>query len=128
MGDSLQAEEEIKEKSNTAAISDSVNGDEVGTLPDFGLGEAFDRVPSVATIQNNDRRKFWFLSLRGLNADYDLVEIDGVAFPANEFGRRNVSLDAIPSSLSSRIDIQELMTAAGNANAIGGITNGQVFP
>ncbi|WP_242098693.1 TonB-dependent receptor [Sphingomonas sp. CROZ-RG-20F-R02-07] len=122
-GARLQAKKDIAAKREISVISDSISSDEVGTLPDFGLGEALTRVPGISTIQNNGRGEAQFLSIRGLNADYNLVEIDGVPLPANEISRRNVSLDVIPSSLAARVDVYKSMTAAMNANAIGGIAN-----
>ena len=122
-GARLQAVREIEAKRGISVISDSISSDEIGTLPDFGLGEALTRVPGVSTVQNNGRGEAQFLSIRGLNADYNLVQIDGVSLPANEIGRRNVSLDVIPSSLASRVEVYKSVTAAMNGNAIGGIAN-----
>lgn len=122
-GARLQAKKDIAAKREISVISDSISSDEVGTLPDFGLGEALTRVPGISTIQNNGRGEAQFLSIRGLNADYNLVEVDGVPLPANEISRRNVSLDVIPSSLAARVDVYKSMDAAMNANAIGGIAN-----
>ncbi len=122
-GARLQAVREIEAKRQIAVISDSISADEIGTLPDFGLGEALQRVPGISTIQNNGRGEAQFLSIRGLSADYNLVQIDGVTLPANEIGRRNVSLDIIPSSLASRVEVYKSVTAAMNGNAIGGIAN-----
>ncbi len=122
-GARLQAKREIEAKREISVISDSISSDEIGTLPDFGLGEALTRVPGVSTIQNNARGEAQFLSIRGLNADYNLVQIDGVTLPANEIGRRNVSMDVIPSSLASRVEVYKSATAAMNGNAIGGTAN-----
>lgn len=122
-GARLQAAREIEAKRAIAVISDSISADEIGTLPDFGLGEALTRVPGVSTVQNNARGEAQFLTIRGLNADYNLVEIDGVPLPANEVGRRNVSLDVIPSSLASRVEVYKAVNASMNGNAIGGIAN-----
>jgi TonB-dependent receptor len=122
-GARLQAVREIEAKREIPVIADSISSDEIGTLPDFGLGEALTRVPGVSTIQNNARGEAQFLSIRGLNADYNLVQIDGVSLPANEVGRRNVSLDVIPSSLASRVEVYKSVNAAMNGNAIGGIAN-----
>lgn len=122
-GARLQAVQEVQAKRETVVISDSVSADEVGTLPDFGLGEALDRVPGISTMQNNARGESQFVSIRGLNADYNLVEIDGIVLPANEIGRRNVSLDVMPSSLAKRIDVYKSVVPAMNGNAIGGVTN-----
>ncbi|WP_428153554.1 TonB-dependent receptor [Brevundimonas sp.] len=119
----LQARNEIATKREATIILDSISADEIGSLPDFGLGEALERVPGVSTVQNNDRGEAQFLSIRGLNADYNLVEVDGVALPANELNRRNVSLDVIPSSLARRVDVAKSVTPAMNANAIGGVAN-----
>ena len=116
----LQPQTEIPPKRTAAIISDSISSDEIGSLPDFGLGEALERVPGVSTVQNNDRGEAQFLSIRGLNADYNLVQVDGVALPANELGRRNVSLDVIPSSLARRVDVSKSVTPNMNGNAIGG--------
>ena len=122
-GARLQSVKDIAAKRSIDVISDSISSDEIGTLPDFGLGEALTRVPGISTIQNNGRGEAQFLSIRGLNADYNLVEIDGVPLPANEINRRNVSLDVIPSSLAARVEVYKSMTAAMNGNAIGGIAN-----
>lgn len=122
-GARLQSVREIAAKREIAVISDSISADEIGTLPDFGLGEALQRVPGVSAIQNNARGEAQFLSIRGLNADYNLVQIDGVSLPANEISRRNVSLDVIPSSLASRVEVYKTRTAAMDANAIGGTAN-----
>jgi TonB-dependent receptor len=122
-GARLQAVREIAAKREIPVIADTISSDEIGTLPDFGLGEALTRVPGVSTIQNNARGEAQFLSIRGLNADYNLVQIDGVSLPANEIGRRNVSLDVIPSSLASRVEVYKSSTAAMNGNAIGGTAN-----
>ncbi|MCU6455553.1 TonB-dependent receptor [Sphingomonas sp. A2-49] len=122
-GARLQAIKDIAAKRSIGVISDSISSDEIGTLPDFGLGEALTRVPGISTVQNNGRGEAQFLSIRGLNADYNLVEIDGVPLPANEISRRNVSLDVIPSSLAARVEVYKSMDAAMNGNAIGGIAN-----
>lgn len=122
-GARLQALREIETKRLIGVISDTISSDEIGTLPDFGLGEALSRVPGVSTVQNNARGEAQFLSIRGLNADYNLVQIDGVSLPANEITRRTVSLDVIPSSLASRVEVYKSVTAAMNGNAIGGIAN-----
>jgi TonB-dependent receptor len=122
-GARLQAKKEIAAKREIAVVSDSIGSDEIGTLPDFGLGEALTRVPGVSTVQNNARGEAQFVSIRGLNADYNLVQIDGVSLPANETGRRTVSLDVIPSSLASRVETYKSVNAGMNGNAIGGIVN-----
>ena len=122
-GPARQYQQAIAVKRQLAVVSDSVTGDDVGSLPDFGLGEALVRIPGVSTIINNARGEAQLFTLRGLNADYNAVQIDGFSLPATETTRRNVSLDVIPSSLASRVDVFKTRTADMTGNAIGGIAN-----
>ena len=117
----LESARAVKRK--TDAITDSVTSDDVGSLPDFGLGEALVRVPGVTTIINNARGEAQLFTLRGLNADYNAVQVDGFSLPATESTRRNVSLDVIPSSLAQRVDVYKSMSANQTGNAIGGLAN-----
>lgn len=110
-------------KRGAQAITDSVTSDDVGSLPDYGLGEALVRVPGVTTIINNGRGEAQLFTLRGLNADYNAVEVDGFSLPATETSRRNVSLDVIPSSLAKRVDVYKSMNTSQTGNAIGGLAN-----
>lgn len=110
-------------KQKADAITDSVTSDDVGSLPDAGLGEALVRVPGVTTIINNGRGEAQLFTLRGLNADYNAVQVDGFSLPATETSRRNVSLDVIPSSLAQRVDVYKSVSANQTGNAIGGIAN-----
>lgn len=123
VGARLQSERAVEAKRELEVISDSVTGDEAGSLPDFGLGEALDRVPGVSTLQNNARGEAQLISIRGLNADYNLVQVDGVALPTTETNRRSVSLDVIPSSIAQRVEVYKTRTPDMDGNAVGGIVN-----
>lgn len=111
----------IEAKRADDRIVDAVSADEIGALPDFGFGEALQRVPGVSLLMNNQRGEAQFVTVRGLNSDYTLVERDGVALPATEQGRRNVSLDVLPSTIASRITVTKTLTPDMDANAIGGL-------
>ena len=113
----------IAEKRGTLVVSDGVSADEIGSIPDFGLGEALERVPGVSMIINNGRGESQFATLRGLNADYNSVVIDGLQLPSTETSRRNVSLDVIPSSLAKNLSVYKTFTPEMDGNAIGGLIN-----
>jgi TonB-dependent receptor len=104
-------------------ISDGISADEIGSVPDFGLGEAIQRVPGVAMTINNGRGEAQFLNLRGLNPDYNSVMVDGIALPSTETTTRNVSLDVLPASLAQHVSIYKTVTADMPADAIGGVVN-----
>lgn len=122
-GQVLSLRRAIAEKRALSVVSDTVSADEIGSIPDFGLGEALERVPGVSMIINNGRGESQFATLRGLNADYNAVLIDGLQLPSTETNRRNVSLDVIPSSLAKNISALKTFTPEMDGNAIGAIVN-----
>jgi len=122
-GKALSIQKAIADKREKSVISDGISSDEIGSIPDFGLGEALERVPGVSMIPNNGRGEAQFMTLRGLNPDYNTVTLDGVALPGTETTRRTVSLDVIPASLARRVSVYKSFTAEMEGNAIGGITD-----
>lgn len=120
-GQDLSIRQAIAAKREAGVVSDGVAADDIGTIPDFGLGEALQRVPGVSMIINNGRGEAQFMSLRGFNPDYNTVLIDGVALPSTETSRRIQSLDVIPASLAQQVDIYKSFNADMDSNAIGGI-------
>ncbi|MDF4005085.1 TonB-dependent receptor [Luteibacter sp. PPL552] len=122
-GKALSLQKAVAEKRALPVISDGISSDEIGSIPDFGLGEAVQRIPGVAMTINNGRGEAQFLNLRGLNPDYNTVTVDGVALPSTETTTRNVSLDVLPSSLAQQVSIYKSVTPDLPADAIGGITN-----
>lgn len=120
-GQHLSIRQAIGAKREAAVVSDGVAADDIGSIPDFGLGEALQRVPGVSMVVNNGRGEAQFMSLRGFNPDYNNVLIDGVALPSTETSRRVQSLDVIPASLAQQVDIYKSFNADMDSNAIGGI-------
>lgn len=122
-GKALSVQKAIAEKRALPIISDGISSDEIGSIPDFGLGEAVQRIPGVAMTINNGRGEAQFLNLRGLNPDYNTVTVDGIALPSTETTTRNVSLDVLPSTLAQQVSVYKSMTPDMPADAIGGVTN-----
>ena len=122
-GKALSAKRTIADKRSQSVISDGVSSDEIGSIPDFGLGEALQRVPGVSMILNNGRGEAQFMTLRGFNPDYNSVLVDGVSLPSTETTRRIISLDVIPSSMVKQATVYKTFTPEMEGNAVGGITN-----
>lgn len=122
-GHAYQLEKAIEAKKAITVISDSVSADEIGAIPEFGFGEALQRLPGVSFIMNNGRGEAQFATLRGLNPDYNSTTIDGIALPSTEETRRQVSLDVLPSVIASRISYFKTYTADLPGDAIGGVVD-----
>lgn len=122
-GKALSTRKAIADKRYEPVVSDGVSADDIGSIPDFGLGEALQRVPGVSMILNNGRGEAQFMTLRGFNPDYNSVLVDGVALPSTETTRRTVSFDVLPASLSKQVTVYKTFTPEMDGNAIGGITD-----
>lgn len=122
-GQMLSLRRAIADKRAEAVVSDAVSADDIGSIPDFGLGEALERLPGVSMITNNGRGEPQFATIRAFKSDYNQVTVDGMILPPTEAGTRTVSLDTIPSSAAKAIRIYKSFAPDMNGNAIGGIVD-----
>lgn len=102
-------------------ISDSVSADEIGTLPDFNVAEALQRVPGISTDQDNGEDRF--VVVRGFQPEYNFTTVDGLTLPSTDNASRAVLFDTIPSTLIDRVDVFKSFTADMDGQAIGGAIN-----
>ncbi len=123
VGEAYATEKAIDAKRQRGIVSDSISASEVGAIPEFGLGEALQRIPGVSFQINNGRGEAEFESIRGLNADYNSVTLDGILLPSTEETRRQVSFDVLPSIIANQLSVYKTYTADLPSDAIGGVTN-----
>ena len=89
-GEKYALEKAINNKRDAAIVSDGISADDIGSIPEFGLGDALRKVPGLALQINNGRGEDQFLTVRGLNPDYNSIEIDGLQLASTEETRRQV--------------------------------------
>ena len=107
-------------RSNVQLV-DSATADEIGKLPDFNAGDALKRLPGVSVnLYQGEPR---FVSIRGLNANYTTVTIDGLTMATPDSGGRQVYMEVIPSDLASHIDVTKTSSADVDGHGLGGIIN-----
>lgn len=99
-------------------ISDSIGNDEMGSLPDFNLAEAMQRIPGVSTDQSRGEERF--VIIRGMDSEYNFSTIDGLVLPSTDNASRAVLFDIIPSSAVRRVDILKSFSADMDGQGIGG--------
>ena len=121
-GEKYALEKSIDQKHSSNLVSDGIASDEIGAIPEFGLGDALRKVPGLALQINNGRGEDEFLTLRGLNPDYNSIEIDGLQLASTEETRRQVSLDILPSVLVSQVSVQKSWSVDQVSDAAGGVT------
>ncbi len=119
-GEKYALEKSIDQKRAASVVSDGISADEIGSIPEFGLGDALRKVPGLALQINNGRGEDQFLTVRGLNPDYNSIEIDGLQLVSTEETRRQVSLDMIPAVLVKQVTVNKSWSVDQVSDAIGG--------
>ncbi|SDC71815.1 TonB-dependent receptor [Massilia sp. PDC64] len=95
-----------------------VSSDDIGGLPDKNAAEALARLPGVAV--QRDQGEGRYVVVRGLDADYNSVAINGATVPSPEASRRAVALDVLPAGLIRELAVTKTLTTDQDANALGG--------
>lgn len=95
-----------------------VSSDDIGHLPDKNAAEALARMPGVSV--QRDQGEGRYVVVRGLDADYNSVTINGALVPSPEAGRRAVALDVLPAGLVRSLEVSKSATPDQDANSLGG--------
>jgi TonB-dependent receptor len=93
----------------------------ITSLPNTNIADAVGRAPSVTLERDEGEGKY--VQIRGTEPRLSNVTINGVHVPSPEAGVRNIKLDAVPSDLVDRIEINKTLSANQDADAIGGSVN-----
>ena len=108
----------IEAKRRADNIVEALYANDVGKLPDQNVAEAVRRLPGVSVA--NDQGEGRYVIIRGVNPNLVNVVLNGLTLPAPEPDGRQVKLDDIPSALIGSVIVTKSLTAAQDANAIGG--------
>lgn len=95
-----------------------ISSDDIGHLPDKNAAEALGRMPGVSV--QRDQGEGRYVVVRGLDADYNSVTINGALVPSPEAGRRAVALDVLPAGLVRSLEVSKSLTPDQDANSLGG--------
>lgn len=102
-------------------VTNVVSADQVGKFPDSNIGDALKRINGVNVQYDQGEARFG--QVRGTAADLTSVTVNGNRIPSAEGGTRNVQLDLIPSDMIQTIELNKVVTADMDGDAIGGEIN-----
>lgn len=100
------------------AIQDTVSSDSMGQYPDKNVGESLSRLPGISVTRDQGEGRF--VVVRGLDAAFNSVSVDGVAIGTPEDASRAAPLDVIPSESTERLTVVKAPTPDMPGDAIGG--------
>lgn len=111
----------LSSQKNTMGIVNVVSADQVGKFPDSNIGDALKRISGINVQYDQGEARFG--QVRGTSADLSSVTINGNRIPSAEGDTRNVQLDLIPADMVQTIEVNKVVTADMDADAIGGSIN-----
>lgn len=107
----------INSQKNNMGITNVVSADQVGKFPDSNIGDALKRISGINVQYDQGEARFG--QVRGTSANLSSVTINGNRVPSAEGDTRNVQLDLIPADMIQTIEVNKVVTADMDGDAIG---------
>jgi TonB-dependent receptor len=111
----------LNQQKNSKNITNIISSDQVGRFPDQNVGDALKRIPGINVQYDQGEARFG--NIRGTSPEYNSMAIDGDRIPSAEAETRSIQLDLIPSDMVQSIEVNKVVTADMDADAIGGSVN-----
>lgn len=104
---------------------DIVASDKFGLLPDSTVADALRRLPGVNLEKDAQGRAGRYVTIRGMNADFNTVSVNGQKVIVSNFdgASRSVPLDVVPAKNAESIEVTKSVLPSQSADAIGGAIN-----
>jgi iron complex outermembrane receptor protein len=104
-------------KKNTDSVVESVSAEDIGKLPDNGIGESIGRLPGISTQRNAGRANI--VSIRGFGPDFSTTTLNGREQTTTNDSRA-VEFDQYPSEILSGVDVYKTAEADRTAGGLVG--------
>lgn len=103
-------------------ITNLISADSFGQFPDASIADAARRLPGVTVVRGAGEGEGRYVTIRGLNADFNAVSLDGVRVSVSNFdgASRSVPLDVVSTKTAETIEVTKALTPDQDADAIGG--------
>jgi len=104
---------------------DIIASDKFGKLPDLTIADAVRRLPGVTVEKDSQGRAGRYVTIRGMNSDFNAVNINGQKVVVSNFdgASRSVPLDIIASNSADMIEVTKAPLPSDSADSIGGVIN-----
>ena len=102
-------------------ITNVVSAIQMGKFPDQNIGDALKRISGINVQYDQGEPRFG--QVRGTSADLSSVSVNGNRLPSAKDDTRNVQLDLIPADMIETIEVNKVVTADMDGDAIGGAIN-----
>jgi iron complex outermembrane receptor protein len=104
-------------KRNSEQIVESVSSEDIGKLPDNGIGESIARLPGISAQRNGGRANI--ISIRGFGPDFSTTTLNGRQQTTTNDSRA-VEFDQYPSEVLAGVDVYKTAEADKTAGGLVG--------
>lgn len=107
-------------KRDSLQIVDSLTQTEIQRLPDRSLAEVLDRVVGVSSDRGFSASQPRTVTLRGFDARYNSMNVDGNIVWNSSRNNRGTQLDVFPAAVINQINVFKTVSPSMDGNSIGG--------
>ena len=111
----------INQQRSADTLTNIVASDAIGQFPDQNAAESLQRVPGLALYRDQGEGRY--IIIRGINAQYNDVAVNGASLATPESGLRTAPLDVIGSDSLGAIEVTKVNTPDMDADGLGGSVN-----
>jgi iron complex outermembrane receptor protein len=104
-------------KKNSETVVESVSAEDIGKLPDNGIGESIARLPGISSQRNAGRANI--ISIRGFGPDFSSTTLNGRQQTTTNDSRA-VEFDQYPSEILAGVDVYKTSEADHTAGGLVG--------
>lgn len=115
---SLEQAMDIKRESS--GVVDAIVAEDIGKFPDANLAESLQRIPGVSI--DRDAGEGNNVTVRGFDAQYNMVTINGRQMPSSADGR-SFNFNDLASELVSGVEVYKTSSASRASGGIGAVIN-----
>ncbi len=117
----------LNQQRTSTNLVNIVSSDLAGQFPDKTIADAVKRLPGVTVETDTDTggSEGRYITIRGLNADFNAVSINGIRASVSDFGglSRRVPLDVVSADSADQIEVTKALRPDQDGDGIGGAVN-----
>jgi TonB-dependent receptor len=117
----------LNQQRTATNLTSIVSSDLAGQFPDKTVADAVRRLPGVTVETDTDTggSEGRYITIRGLNADFNAVSVNGMRASVSDFGglSRRVPLDVVSAKSADQIEVTKALRPDQDGDGIGGAVN-----
>jgi TonB-dependent receptor len=115
----------LNQQKSAQNLTNVIASDAFGQFPDKNIADAVKRLPGVNVEREGGNPEGRYVTIRGLNADFNAVSINGqrVTISNSDGTSRSVPLDVVSTKSAEQIEVTKALTPDMDGDGIGGAIN-----